>query len=85
MTTKHFEELAVQEYLKALKEKYDQEQSEGNTSIVWLCYILGGMKCLIADRSHNGLYAEFTYNKDKNECYLDIYKKEHNILIKGDK
>ena len=27
------------------------------------------------------MYYEVTYNGDKNECYLDAYKKWQNVLI----
>ena len=30
----------------------------------------------------DGRYFEITYNGDKNELYLDAYRKEHNECIK---
>lgn len=30
-------------------------------------------------------YAEVTYNRDKDEMYIDIYQKISNTLIPGDK
>ena len=29
----------------------------------------------------DGMYYEITYNGDKNECYLDAYKKWQNVCI----
>jgi len=82
MNVKQFQDKSIQCYIETLKEKYNQDTNLEDVNIVWFCYILGEMKCLIADKAPNGLYAECTYNKDKKEMYLDIYKKEHNILIK---
>jgi hypothetical protein len=31
----------------------------------------------------DGMYYEFTWNGDKNEGYLDAYKKWENVVIKG--
>lgn len=34
---------------------------------------------------HDGMYYELTYNGDKDEWYLDAYKKQENRCIKGTK
>jgi len=49
---------------------------------VWKCYILGNVKYLISTTLPDGMYYEVTYNKDKDEIYLDAYKKFENRLIK---
>ena len=50
--------------------------------MVWKCYILGNVKYLISTTLYDGMYYEVTYNKDKDEIYLDAYKKFENRLIK---
>ena len=47
-----------------------------NVFIVWSCKTLQNYKCLIsATVSGNGIYAEYTYNGDKQELYEDVYGK----------
>lgn len=55
---------------------------EFDVFVVWSCYILGHQKCLISTTLHDGMYYEVTYNSDKDEIYLDAYKKFENRRIK---
>ena len=50
--------------------------------IVWYCFILGSMKFLISTTLLDGMYYEVTFNNQKNEWYLDAYKKFENKCIK---
>ena len=43
--------------------------------IVWMCSILGNNKALLSTKVPDGMYYEVTYNNDKDELYLDGYKK----------
>lgn len=44
--------------------------------IVWSCKTLQNYKCLVSTTvSGDGIYAEYTYNGDKQELYEDVYKK----------
>lgn len=49
--------------------------------IVWKCKILQNWKYLISTSLPDGMYYELTYNGDKNEWYLDAYKKFDNVCI----
>ena len=49
--------------------------------IVWSCKTLQNNKALLSTRVNDGRYYEITYNGDKDECYIDVYKKEDNIKI----
>lgn len=49
--------------------------------VVWQCYILGNAKWLLSTTLKDGMYYEITYNKAKNEFYLDAYKKFENRCI----
>ena len=53
-----------------------------NLFIVWSCYILGNRKYLVG-ASNSDLYFEITYNKDKDEWYIDQYIKVKNTCIKN--
>ena len=44
--------------------------------IVWSCKTLQNYKCLASTTVNgDGIYAEYTYNGDKQELYEDVYKK----------
>lgn len=53
--------------------------------IVWITKVLQNNKALAALPVGDGMYYELTYNGDKDELYLDAYKKQENILYGGDK
>ena len=53
--------------------------------VVWLCKTLQNNKALLSTTVWDGMYYEVTYNGDKNEMYLDAYKKWDNKCIKVDK
>lgn len=56
--------------------------TEDDVYIVWMCKTLQNNKALASTTLFNGMYYEITYNGDKNECYIDAYKKWENICIK---
>lgn len=49
--------------------------------VVWLCKTLQNNKALLSTTLPDGMYYEVTYNGDKNEMYLDAYKKFENKCI----
>ena len=51
--------------------------------IVWQCKTLQNWKFLISTDISDGMYYEVTYNGDKDEWYLDAYKKFENRCIPG--
>lgn len=53
--------------------------------MVWFCFILGGWKALVSSTEADGRYYEVTYNKAKDETYVDTYKKTHNHCITSTK
>lgn len=50
--------------------------------VVWFNYTLGNWKALVSTTVPDGMYYEVTHNIDKNETYLDVYKKWENVIIK---
>lgn len=54
------------------------------TYIVWKCKTLQNWKWLISSTLWDGMYYEVTFNGDKNEFYLDAYKKFENQSIYND-
>lgn len=49
--------------------------------VVWSVKALQNWKALISTTLPDGMYYELTYNGDKDELYLDAYKKFDNIKI----
>ena len=49
--------------------------------VVWLCKTLQNNKALLSTTLPDGMYYEVTYNGDKNEAYLDAYKKFENQCV----
>ena len=49
--------------------------------MVWKAKALQNWKYLISSTLGDGMYYELTYNGDKNEWYLDAYKKFENRVI----
>lgn len=52
--------------------------------VVWYNYTLGNSKALISTSLLDGMYYEVTYNKNKDEIYLDAYKKFENKVYKDE-
>ena len=46
---------------------------------MWYCKTLQNHKALLSTPVLDGMYYEITYNGDRNELYLDAYKKWENI------
>lgn len=75
MTEKDFRKLVINEIMKY------SNVNEEDIYIVWLCKTLQNNKCLASTNLQDGIYFEFTYNGDKKELYIDVYKKEENIKV----
>lgn len=55
-----------------------------NVYVVWACKTLQNYKALLSTTvSGDGIYAEYTFNGDKQEMYEDVYKKLTNRCITG--
>ena len=73
----------VVDYYNSRRDVSDSiEMQIDNTYIVWFCKTLQNWKCLISTVFPDGTYYEVTYNGDKNETYLDAYKKWENVCVK---
>lgn len=86
MDNQKFVELAkkaVVNYFNSRKEITDEGRlTKEDVFVVWLCKTLQNNKALLSTNVLDGMYYEVTYNGDKNEMYLDAYKKWDNKCIK---
>ena len=78
---------------KELVVRYFNEQSERTDNfklteddvfVVWFCKTLQNWKALVSTTVSDGMYYEVTHNGDKNETYLDAYKKWQNVRYPDD-
>lgn len=74
-------ESIVTDYIYAHLDKSDKIP-DFEVFIVWKCKTLQNWKYLISSTLYDGMYYELTFNGDKNEWYLDAYKKFENRVIK---
>ena len=71
MKSYDFEKAAKNAVIDVLGEDIVIDQLE----IVWFAHELGYKKCTIWGEPMGNKYAEVTYNRDKDEMYVDIYQK----------
>lgn len=72
----------VADYFNSRVDKTDKfEIDTEDVYIVWFCKTLQNFKALLSTTVSDGMYYEITYNGDKNELYLDAYKKWENQRI----
>ena len=76
---------AVVKYFNSEVEVTDEDGriTDNDVYVVWFCKTLQNYKALLSTTVSDGMYYEFTWNGDKNEGYLDAYKKWKNVVYKG--
>lgn len=73
----------IRDYVNANLDKTDNISiTEDDVYVVWFCKTLQNWKALLSTNLPDGQYYEVTYNGDKKEIYLDVYKKWANKCIK---
>ena len=55
---------------------------EDDVYIVWMAKILKNNKAMLSTTLPDGMYYEVTYNGEKDDFYLDAYKKFENEVVK---
>ena len=86
MDAKAFESICkavVAAYTNEHLDKADRKQiTEEDVFTVWMVKVLGNNKALLSTKLFDGMYYEVTYNGEKQELYLDAYKKFENRCLK---
>lgn len=77
------DERAIEIVTKYIRNHLDKSDPEPRFEvfIVWKAKILQNWKWLISSTLYDGMYYELTFNGDKDEFYLDAYKKFENQRI----
>ena len=80
---KHFESVCKNKLVKWYSENLPSIKLDlCDIFVVWSCKTLQNYKCLISTCTKgDDIYAEYTFNGDKQELYEDVYKKVTNSCI----
>ena len=81
MNSYEFEVICKNALIKKLKELYDEDFKIEELHLVWFSKVLQNWKCIIIDLKENNRLYECTFNGNKKELYVDIYDKQHNIVV----
>ena len=69
--------------VKYFNEHHDNTYiTKDDVFIVWCCKTLDNNKALVSTTVLDDMYYEITHNGDKNETYVDAYKKQQNFCVK---
>lgn len=72
----------VHMWVKDHLEKTDKTKlKDEDVYVVWFSKTLQNWKALISTTLPDGMYYEVTFNGDKQEAYLDAYKKFDNVVF----
>ena len=84
----HFQSVCKKKLVEWYNNHYPKSEYEmghielDNVYVVWSCKTLQNYKALLSTTvSGDGIYAEYTFNGDKEELYEDVYKKWSNNCI----
>ena len=85
MNEKEFSKFCKNQVVNYTNEHLDKTDNkvitEDDVYIVWQCKTLQNNKALLSTTLFDGMYYEITYNGDKDEAYIDAYKKWENYKI----
>ena len=86
MGSKEFLEKSKQivvDYFNSHADKTGQKQiTQDDVYVVWYCKTLQNHKAMLSTTVSDGMYYEITYNGDKQETYVDAYKKWENFVVR---
>ena len=81
MNSYEFEVICKNALIEQLKKLYNEDLKINELHLVWFAKALQNWKCIIIDLRENNRLYECTFNGNKQELYVDIYDKQHNIVV----
>lgn len=85
MTENEFRSIAIKAVVdytnKHIDKTDDSEITAEDVYVVWQVKVLQNNKALLSTCLSDGMYYECTYNGDKDEMYVDCYKKQENFCV----
>ena len=86
MSDLEFTKLCKETVMNYANEHIDKTDNKKITTddvfIVWQCKTLQNNKALVSTTLCDGMYYEITHNGDKQETYVDAYKKWENFVVR---
>lgn len=86
MTDVQFVQLCKETIQNYVNERLDKTDNVviglDDVYVVWYCKTLQNWKALVSTTLSDGMYYEITHNGDKNETYVDAYKKWENFVVR---
>ena len=82
MTSYEFEVMAKNAVISVAADKHGETFTIDQISIVWFAHLLGYKKAILIDSGKNNRIYEVTYNREKNEMYVDEYEKLSNTVFR---
>ena len=82
MTDKEFVSLCKQSVVTYLNTHSRRHLTTDNVYVVWQCRTLQNWKALVSTDVPDGMYYEVTHNGDRNETYIDCYRRCDNFTVK---
>ena len=80
MSTYEFEKVAKIAVIDVIHQKYGETYVIEEINVVWMVHLLGYKKAILIDGGENQRVYEVTYNRDKEEMYVDAYEKASNSV-----
>lgn len=85
MDEKNFRRMAIKAVVDYTKKHIDKTDDREITAedvyVVWQVKVLQNNKALLSTNLSDGMYYECTYSGDKDEMYVDCYKKQENFCV----
>ena len=82
MSSYEFEVAAKNAVAEACLKYYSEEYGIKDIQMVWFAHILGFKKAILINNGQNLRIFEVTYNRDKDEMYVDTYSKSSNDILR---
>ena len=86
MNVNNFVDFCKEEVVNQTNEhiiKTDYKITKDNVFMVWCCKALLNNKAILGTNLLDGMYYEITYNGDKDEAYIDVYKKQEHYKVEN--
>ena len=85
MSSYEFEIAAKNAVANVCMRHYGEVYCINNIQMVWFAHIIGYKKAILIDNGPDLRIFEVTYNRDKNEMYVDAYDKcSNDVLVQAD-
>ena len=83
MTSYEFEIAAKNAVMNIIQDRYGETYGIHEMHFTSFSHVLGNKKATLIDCGNNARYYEVTYDLGNDAMYVDVYEKQHNILIPG--